>query len=139
MFLQWLSRLGGVLLLSFAVSLTASAQYGGGGGGGTGTGSMGSGYGSSHAKAIGIGVGVGAAAAVGIVLYVHHRHHQAQSETQSQPKTSVMSRTEANRFSLNSEKYLYRPISIGTPLQLDQRTAVAKGVTDPAVEATPAP
>ena len=135
MLLRWLSRLGGVLLLSFAVSLTASAQYGGGG-----TGSMGSGYGSSNAKAIGIGVGVGAAAAaVGIVLYVRHRHHEAANATKSQAQTSVITQSEINKLSFKGEKDLYRTISNSTPMPADQRAEVAKAATGPAVGATAAP
>lgn len=120
MFLRLLPRLGVILLLSFALSVTASAQYGGGPGGGTSSTSYG-----SNGKAIGIGLGVAAGVAVGVVLYVHHRHHKAANK--AQPQTSVITRSEISGMSFKNENELYRTAPSDT-LQSGRRFGIQGGV-----------
>lgn len=129
---RWLVRVGAVLLLCFALSMTASAQYGGGGTGmpgSTGSGS-GSGYSYGHAKAIGIGVGAGAAAVVGTLLYLHHRHKVANA-ARSQASIIGCTTSAANGISLKDESDgdVYTVITSGTPLQAGQHVELT-GVTD---------
>lgn len=130
---RWLSRVGAVLFLCFALSLTASAQYGGGGttgaSGSAGTGTS-NGYSYGHAKAIGIGVGVGAAAVVGTVLYVHHRHKTANA---ARSQASIIGCTASADDGINlkneNDDQVYTVITSGTPLQAGQRVELT-GVAD---------
>lgn len=126
---RWLSRVGTILLLCFAVSMTALAQYGGGTGM-PGSSSGSSGYGSGNGKAIGIGVGVAAAAAVGTALYLHHRHKTANA---ARSQTSIVGCTTSavNGISLKNENddEVYAIITSGSPLQAGQRVELT-GVSD---------
>lgn len=129
---RWLPRLGAILLLCFAVSMTASAQYGGGTGmpGSTGSSSGSNGYGSGNGKAIGIGVGAAAAATVGTLLYLHHRHKTANA-ARSTASIVGCTTSEANGISVKNENddEVYTIITSGSPLPAGQRVGLT-GVMD---------
>jgi hypothetical protein len=137
LFTQQLIKVSGVLFASLAMSVIASAQYGGGGMGSTGapgngaTGNMG-GYGSGSGKAIGIGVGAAAGAAVGIALLVRHHHHSAAAE-QAQASMTGCTQSVLNGISFKNESdnQTYILLSKGTALQAGERVELKGVVTGP--------